>query len=83
MNDPGNNIDNIQVGGASVGIPVVFTPAIDLPSLAAASNAAGALDAAASDLSTIQPAPNAISQDIPSIVTVEVIGYGNEEGDSE
>jgi filamentous hemagglutinin family protein len=77
------NSDNIQVGGASVGIPVVFTPAIDLPSLAAASNAAGALDAAASELSTIQPAPNAISQDIPSIVTVEVIGYGNEEGDSE
>ena len=66
------NADNIQVGGVATGVPVTATP--DVGGLTAASNAAGAatkdMDAASSR------GRGATNADLPSIITVQVIGYG-------
>lgn len=71
------NAANIQVQGKSMGIPVVAAP--NIGALTAASNtagsAAGAAEAAAR--ASRQTGPRT---DMPSIITVEVIGYGGGEG---
>ncbi len=76
------NTSNIQVAGTSAGVPA--TPTIAAPNLAgltAASTAAGA--AASTAEQTSAPShPQSQSEDVPSIVTVEVIGYGGGEGES-
>jgi filamentous hemagglutinin family protein len=76
------NSSNIQVGGASVGTPVVVTPSINLGSLATTSSIAGATNAAA-EQALVQPQPQTNSVDLPTFITVEVIGYGGGEGDEE
>jgi filamentous hemagglutinin family protein len=70
------NAGNIQVGGKSSGVPTVTAP--NVAGLAAASNAAGATTSAADEA-----ARNARNQanpqdtsDLPSIITVDVLGYG-------
>ncbi len=71
------NAGNIQTGGASVGTPVVAAP--NLGGLTAASNAAGAQNAA-----TAETGPRTAGEEqqvLPSIITVEVLGYGGGEGD--
>lgn len=70
------NAGNIQVGGSSVGTPVVVAP--NVANLTAASNTAGATTNAASEAA--QQARQT-GEEIPSIVTVEVLGYGGGEGD--
>ncbi|WP_189052135.1 filamentous haemagglutinin family protein [Aliidongia dinghuensis] len=67
------NADNIQAAGTTVGLPTTVAPNTGL--LAAASNTAGAAVAAAEETAqrTRQPAVNT---ELPSIITVEVIGYG-------
>jgi hypothetical protein len=66
------NIANIQVRGTAVGIPTAVTP--NTGALTAASNTAGSTVNTATEIAkqlttTQQP-------DIPSIITVEVVGYG-------
>jgi filamentous hemagglutinin len=66
------NIANIQVRGTAVGIPTAVTP--NTGALTAASNTAGSTVNTATEIAkqlttTQQP-------DIPSIITVEVLGYG-------
>jgi hypothetical protein len=74
------NAGNIQVGGSSVGTPVVAAP--NIANLTAASNTVGATTNAASE--TAQQAHNQTEDDIPSVVTVEVLGYGGgDEDDSD
>ena len=63
------NAGNISVGGSSTGVPTIAVP--NIAALASASNAAGAASQAAQ-----LPAGNNAVQDMPSIVTVEVVGYG-------
>jgi filamentous hemagglutinin len=70
------NAGNIQVGGKSSGIPTVAAP--NVAGLAAASSAVGAGANAASDIARQQqqnPADQG-SASVPSIITVEVLGYG-------
>lgn len=70
------NADNIQVKGTAIGIPRQAAP--NIGALTAASNTAGAAAAAAA-AATKQGSRNNNSE-LPSIFTVEVIGYGGGDG---
>jgi hypothetical protein len=71
------NANNIQVAGTSVGTPVVVAP--NIANLTTASNTVGATASAANE--TSQQARGQTQEEPPSIVTVEVLGYGG--GDSD
>jgi len=68
------NAGNITVGGNSAGIPVVQAP--NIAGLTAASNTAGAASKAAET-----PQANNTNASQPSILIVEVEGYGGDSGD--
>jgi hypothetical protein len=75
------NAANIQVQGDAIGMPVA--PATDVGGMTAASSTAGTAASAASEAAgrTRQGQPVA---ELPSIITVQVIGYGGDgEGDDE
>ncbi|EIP96893.1 filamentous hemagglutinin family N-terminal domain protein [Opitutaceae bacterium TAV1] len=66
--------DNISAGGVATGVPTAVSP--NMAALAAVNAAAGSLASAADETSRSQrPAPGA-GEDIPSLITVEVLGYG-------
>lgn len=65
------NAQNFQVSGASVGTPAA--PATNVGGLAAASSATGASAAAAAEAARGREGSGG---DLPSIITVEVTGYG-------
>jgi len=70
------NASNISVGGASTGVPVA-PAAPNIAGITAASNAAGSSTSAASDISRQQSGSQPAAQDVPSIISVEVLGYGD------
>jgi hypothetical protein len=72
------NAGNIQVGGVSTGIPTVAAP--NIGSLTSASNTAAASSNAAQQLAGQNVTP-AEHEELPSIISVEVLGYGG--GDEE
>ncbi|MCX6840445.1 MAG: filamentous hemagglutinin family protein [Verrucomicrobia bacterium] len=79
------NAGNISVGGASAGTPAA--PAVASPSLGGLASAASA-GAAATSTATNQSdqqkqAQQTTSQELPSIISVEVIGYGGGSGEDE
>jgi Filamentous haemagglutinin family outer membrane protein len=67
------NAFNIQVQGTTTGIPTAVAP--NIGSLTSASNAAGQA-AAAATAAARQARGGPVPQELPSIITVEVIGYG-------
>ncbi len=69
------NTANITVQGASVGIPVVTSP--NVGALTTANSAAGAVQAA------IAPPATNKTNNIPSIIIVDVVGYGGGDGDED
>jgi len=69
------NAGNIQVGGASSGTPAAPS-APNVSGLTAASNTAAAGNSAANDVARQQTGDQNGQQDVPSIITVEVLGYG-------
>ena len=71
------NAGNIQVGGASVGVPVVSAP--NIAGLTAASNTSAAGANAATQVAG-QNRSQTAPEEVPSIISVEVIGYGGGEG---
>lgn len=69
------NASNISVGGKSSGTPTVVTP--NVGALSAASTTAGATSNAANEAARqARSQSNSQSTEMPSIITVEVIGYG-------
>jgi hypothetical protein len=67
------NVGNIQVGGSSAGVPTVAAP--NIAGLTNASTTTAATSDAAAQIANQNNAPIA-QQDTPSIISVEVIGYG-------
>lgn len=67
------NADNLQVGGQSFGVPTVLAP--NLGAMDLASDTAGATAAVAGDAARSSRQGQGPPQDLPSIITVEVVGY--------
>jgi hypothetical protein len=78
------NSTNIQAGGASAGVPVATAPSMAGVATAAASSSAS-MNAAAT--ATAKSASNdsvrTVQETAPSLITVEVLGYGGGEGGDE
>jgi len=73
------NASNIQVGGASAGTPPPPAPP-NLAPLTAASNASAVASSAANDVAKQETAATQTQMtEVPSIITVEVLGYGGED----
>ena len=70
------NASNIEVGGASSGVPVTVVVAPNIAGLTAAASSAGAGAAAASSQAAAGHEQPGNDDDAASIVTVQVIGYG-------
>ncbi|WP_345715865.1 filamentous haemagglutinin family protein, partial [Luteolibacter yonseiensis] len=78
------NAGNISAGGSSTGAPAAAASAPSIGTVTAASNATAATDnavAAPQENKTTQPAP--VVEDQPSLITVDVIGYGDGGSDDE
>ncbi|MNJ94547.1 Heme/hemopexin-binding protein precursor [compost metagenome] len=73
------NAANIKVAGEATGIPMIA--AVNVGALTNASSAASSAAAAAQDVMARDR--NAARQNLPSIFTVRVLGFGNEEGSDE
>jgi filamentous hemagglutinin family protein len=77
------NADNIAASGASVGVPS-GAPAAAAPAAAApaASSTSAATSSAAQNVAS-QGQDKKESEDAPSLITVDILGYGGGEGDKE
>jgi filamentous hemagglutinin len=73
------NADNISVGGKSTGVPAGAS--VNVAAVTAASAAAGSATAAAQNAGPNKQDVADASGDIPSIITVDVIGYGGGDQD--
>lgn len=70
------NASNIQSSGTSAGVPATVAPSLNLGSINTGNTTTAASNAAAEVAQKNQSTAQSGSQEIPSIFTVEVIGYG-------
>ncbi len=78
------NASNIAVGGASTGTPAaVVVSAPNVGGITGAQNTAGQGANTASEMAKQARPPEQPPQESPSIITVEVLGYGGGEGEDE
>jgi filamentous hemagglutinin len=68
------NASNISVGGKSAGVP--SAPSLNIGAIAAASSVAGSTQQAASNTTPNRQSSEAEQQETPSIISVDVLGYG-------
>jgi hypothetical protein len=78
------NASNIQVQGSSTGVPAAAPSAAPpVAAMASTSDTAGAAAAAAeSAIDQARPTEQKV-EEVPSLIVVEVIGYGGEEEDDD
>ena len=74
------NAGNIQAGGSSTGVPTTTVP--NISASVAASGAAGSAQNAASQVANQQQNNQPQQMEVPSIISVDVIGYGGGDDDS-
>jgi filamentous hemagglutinin family protein len=72
------NADNIQVDGESIGIPVARN--VDTGALSAASSASSGVNAVAEQMAEKRPPIG--GRDLPAVISVQVIGFGQCEADN-
>ncbi|MBN8709772.1 MAG: filamentous hemagglutinin family protein [Verrucomicrobia bacterium] len=76
------NADNISAAGTSTGVPATAAPAApNIAGLTSGANASAATSAAAADTAS-RSQQNASPEETPSLITVDVLGYGGGEEDS-
>jgi len=73
------NAGNIQAGGTNTGGNVAVPAAPNVAGLTSASNASGAASNSSAEMAKQSFAQNQLPVDTPSIITVEVLGYGGDE----
>jgi hypothetical protein len=76
------NASNISTGGTSSGVP--SAPAVAAPNvggLSSGSSSSAAANSAASSVANQSAAPPKEIMETPSLITVEILGYGGGEGD--
>jgi len=78
------NADNISTGGTSSGVPVApVVAAPNIGGLTAGSSATAAANAATQAAGNQNRPPSESKAEIPSLITVEILGYGGGDGGEE
>lgn len=70
------NAANVQSAGSSAGVPVASTPGVSASIATTAANASAAISSVASDTARQTRATSPSAGEAPSIISVEVLGYG-------
>ena len=77
------NTANISVGASSGGVPSTSVPTPNVGSLASATGSSAAASAGLSDSARRQARGDSIGSSMPSIISVQVIGFGGSIPDGE